>query len=346
MTAIAAERLAKLNGVLSGANTMLIVMQDNPDPDAIATAAALRHIARELHGMTSSIAHGATVGRAENQALLRYLRLATRPVEPLDPVRFDRLAVVDAQPGAGNVRLDAVARLDVVIDHHPIRNASRSARFMDVRQQYGAASTILYEYLKTAGLVIPRPLATALVYGICSDTQDLGRDSTRADVGAFLSLYPLADPRALGRMKAATLPRSYFSLLRRALDNAITHGHRVVSDLGTLDSQEMVAEAADLLLRADGVSWCMCLGIVDGVLHASLRTTGREPHAGAVARKLAGRRGSGGGRRMLAAVQIPLGSDDLNPERQRTFVRRVVQRYLNATGSTDDRPEPLCQEQA
>ena len=109
-------RLARLWSVLDGGKTMLIVMQNNPDPDAIAAAAALRMIANEIHGISCSIAHAGAVGRAENVALLDYLRLNTRELETLDLDRFDRIGMVDAQPGAGNVNFDPSVRLDVVID--------------------------------------------------------------------------------------------------------------------------------------------------------------------------------------------------------------------------------------
>ena len=236
-----ASRLAKLSATLDGAKSMLIIVQNSPDPDAISTAAALREISNALHGISCSVAHSGTVGRAENQALLRYLGMNTRSLEELELERFDRLGMVDAQPGAGNVNFDPSVRLDVVIDHHPIRRETRSARFTDVRRHYGAASTILYEYLRESGLEIPTPLATALVYGIRSDTQDLGRESSRADVRAFLDLYPHANAKVLGRIVAAPLPRSYFSKLRRAIENATIHGDRIVSNLGELATPEMVA---------------------------------------------------------------------------------------------------------
>ena len=232
-----ATRLARLWSVLEGAKTMLIVVQNNPDPDAIAAAAGLREIANEIHGIACSVAHAGTVGRAENQELLRYLGLNTRPIGDIDLDRFDRLGMVDAQPGAGNVKFDPSVRLDVVIDHHPIRRETRSARFTDVRRRYGATSSMLYEYLDAAQIEIPTRLATALVYGIRSDTQELGRESTRADLEAYLALYPLANTRALGRMVTAPLPHSYFSKLRLALDQAVVYGDRIVSDLGELDSR-------------------------------------------------------------------------------------------------------------
>jgi nanoRNase/pAp phosphatase (c-di-AMP/oligoRNAs hydrolase) len=334
-------RLARLWSVLDGAKTMLIVVQNNPDPDAIAAAAALREIANEVHGIACSVAHAGIVGRAENKALLDYLRLNTRELESLDLERFDRLGMVDAQPGAGNVNFDPSVRLDVVIDHHPIRPETRSARFTDVRRRYGATCSMLYEYLNAAQIEIPTRLATAMIYGIRSDTQDLGRESTKADVEAYLGLYPLANARVLGRIVSAPLPHSYFSKLRVALDNAVVYGDRIVSFLGDLDSPDMVAEAADLLLRAEGVRWTMCLGVIDGCIHLSLRTIDRERNAGKIARNLGGRRGFGGGHQALAAAQIPIpngkGKRQIN-----TMIRGLTKRFLKATGGAADKGSSLC----
>jgi len=335
-------RLAKLATVLDGAKSMLIVMQNNPDPDAIAAAAALREIANELHGISCSVAHSGAVGRAENLALLRYLGINTRAFDDLELDRFDRLGMVDAQPGAGNVNFDPAVRLDVVIDHHPIRRETRSARFTDVRSRYGATSTILYEYLKEAAIEIPTPLATAMVYGIRSDTQDLGRESTRADIEAFLDLYPSANAKVLGRIVSAPLPRSYFSKLRLAIDNATIYGDRIVSFLGQLDSQEMIAEAADLLLRVEDMRWSMCLGVIDGWLHLSIRSNDRQKNAGTVARNLGGRRGFGGGHQTLAAAQIPLPIEVNKGPQVKRMVHGLTKRFLKATGNPTDLGEPLC----
>ena len=337
-----ATRLARLWSVLDGAKTMLIIVQNNPDPDAIAAAAALREIANELHGIACSVAYAGAVGRAENVALLDYLRLNTRELETLDLERFDRLGMVDAQPGAGNVNFDPSVRLDVVIDHHPIRRVTRSARFTDIRSRYGATCSMLYEYLTAAQIEIPTRLATAMVYGIRSDTQDLGRESTKADVDAYLNLYPLANARVLGRIVQAPLPHSYFSQLRIALDRAMLYGDRIVSYLGEIDTPEMVAEIADLLLRSENVTWAMCIGLVDGWIHLSLRTTDRERNAGRVARNLGGRRGYGGGHQALAAAQIPLPTSNGTKKKTDALIRGLTKRFLKATGDAGARGTRLC----
>lgn len=338
-----ATRLNRLSRALDGARSMLIIVQNTPDPDAIAAAAALRELANERLEIACSVAHSGPVLRAENLALLKYLGLNTRALADLDLDRFDRLAMVDAQPGAGNVSFDPSVRLDVVIDHHPIRPETRSAKFTDVRSRYGATSSILYEYLKAAKIEIPTPVATAMVYGIRSDTQDLGRESTKADLEAFLDLYPQANARALGRIVQAPLPRSYFSKLRIALDRARVHGTRIVSYLGELDSPEMVAEAADFLLRTDGVEWSMCMALIDGWLHLSLRTIDRDRHAGHIARNLGGRRGFGGGHQALAAAQIPVSNGSGGERQVKALVRSLTRRFLKATGNPKEPGEPLCQ---
>ncbi len=244
--------------------------------------------------------------------------------------------MVDAQPGAGNVNFDPSVRLDVVIDHHPIRPETRSARFTDIRSRYGATCSMLYEYLTAAQIEISTRLATAMIYGIRSDTQDLGRESTKADVDAYLGLYPLANARVLGRIVSAPLPHIYFSKLRVALDQAVVYGDRIVSELGDLDSPDMVAEAADLLLRAEDVRWTMCLGIIDGWIHLSLRTSERDGNAGKIARNLGGRRGFGGGHQALAAAQIPIPNGRTKRE-VKTMIKSLTRRFLKATGGARTR---------
>jgi len=247
-----AQKLQKLLGLLRGRRNMLILVQDHPDPDAIASAVALREVAHLQPDLNCSIATGGGVGRAENRALVAYLGLNLRPFGQLNLGAFDTIALVDTQPGTGNNALPRDVRPDIVIDHHPVRRSSRGLPFTDVRQNYGAGSSILTEYL-IAGNIEPEPaLATALLYGISSDTQDLGRDASRADIDAHLFLYPRANLRMLAQIRHGPLPPAYFDLLSRALHVARIYGDGIIADLGCLDNPDMMGEVADLLLRRQG----------------------------------------------------------------------------------------------
>lgn len=299
-------KLERMKAVLAGHKNMLIVLQDFPDPDAIAAACAMKELARVTTSLQSSMACSGVVGRAENRALVRYLGLNLLKLDEQDPDAYDLVAMVDTQPGTGNNSLPLNHMPDVVIDHHPIRATTRKAPFFDIRSRYGSTSTIMYEYLMEEGITPEIPLATSLVYGIRSDTNDLGRDATQADIDAFLALYPVSNKRKLGRIETERLPREYFAILDRSLRNAKCYGRCVVSSLEEIENPDMIGEVADLLLRDEESTWAMCCGAHGGKLLISIRTSEPDANAGMVARRVAGRGGTGGGHAAMAGAQIPL----------------------------------------
>jgi len=333
------KRIEKLKLVLHEAKSMLIVMQDYPDPDAIAAAAALRELANSLASVPCTIACGAAIGRAENLALAKYLGLNLHHLSDLSLARFDRIAMVDTQPGTGNNPLPADVVPDIVFDHHPIRRDTRKARFTDVRSRVGATSTILFEYLQTAEITPDTPLITALVYAIKTDTQDFGEEATRADIKAYVTLYPHANIRMLSRIQDADLPHAYFRALAGALRNAQVFGKGILCNLGDLDNPDMIAEVADLLLRCEDVFYVLCHGVFENRILLSLRTGDDATNAGAVIRRFVGAHGTGGGHRAMAGGQIPL-HDGTAAERRRleNHIRKHFLTFLKAERVT---PVPL-----
>jgi len=327
-----AEKLKRLREVLAGKKTLLIVMQDFPDPDAIAAAAALRELVKAHQEITTTLACGGFVGRAENQALLKYLGLNIKSLQGLNVAAFAAIAVVDTQPGAGNNGLGRDVIPDIVIDHHPKRPQSRKVAFSDVRRRYGATSTILHEYAVVAGLPISVPLATALLYGIRSDTADLGREAIRSDIEAYLALYPICNKRVLGRIAMARVPRSYFRAIGMGLRNAHSAGNCVYTLLGSVENPDIVSEIADLLLRDEETTWALCIGAYGGQLLLSLRTSDLTANAGKVMSRLVGRSGTGGGHTVMAGGQIPVAS--AGPAAFHKRAHEVVARYLRVLGNT------------
>lgn len=334
------DRVERLDNMLREARTMLIVLQDSPDPDAIASAGALRVLANAMGDCACTLIHGGVIGRAENQALVRYLGLNLRPACDVDPAKFDLVAMVDTQPSAGNNALPNDMTPDIVIDHHPVRRATRRSPFTDIRSGYGATSAIMYEYLAESGVDVEPPLATALVYGICSDTQDLGREATGVDISAYLSLYPIANKRMLGRIRRAPVPREYFGILAAAINNAELVGEGVMSHLGRVAIPDMIPEVADLLLRNEGTTWTLASGIYQDHILLSLRTTDNTGDAGRIAKRLAGRKGTGGGHQMMAGGQIPLDNPD-DEDACRKTVETLHRRFLRFLNADRDEAEAL-----
>lgn len=323
------KRVRELKATLNGHGSMLIVLQDNPDPDAIGAAVGLRRLANAW-GVQCSLGTGAGVGRAENRAMVSYLDLNLRDVRSLEPERFDILALVDTQPGTGNNSLPAGQLPEIVIDHHPIRRETRSAEFTDIRRRYGATSTILTEYLLAEGIVPEPPLATALLYGIRSDTQDFGRESTQADMNAFETLYPLANKRVLGAIQRGQVPGEYFKVISNALDNARLCGSAIYSPLGAIENADMVAEVADLLLRHEQARWSCCWAQSGDRILLSVRSSVTDPTANELAHKITHHKGSGGGHSSMAGGQLPLPETATGVKKLETLIRR---RFLEATGN-------------
>jgi nanoRNase/pAp phosphatase (c-di-AMP/oligoRNAs hydrolase) len=334
------RRLEKLDRLFSEAKTMLIVLQDYPDPDAIAAASAFRLLAKALGGVSCTLSHGGGIGRAENRALVQYLALNLRHFNQLDPKRFDLIALLDTQPGTGNNALPATVVPQIVIDHHPIQRQTRRAGYTDIRSHYGSTSTILFEYLQLAGIEPDVPLATGLLYGIRSDTQDLGREATKADIDAYLKLYPKANKRILSRIEHATVPRHYFQVFSIALQNARVYGTAVICFLPSVDPPDALGELADLLLRWDQASWVLCYGIHGNQLLFSLRSSDINAEAGTIMKRTVATEGTGGGHNTFAGGQIPLDTVDTQ-EKLDSLKACVEERFLRSIRQSNATAEPL-----
>jgi len=322
-------KLEALTGLLKGKSTMLIVLQNNPDADGMAAALALRKLANKFK-VTCSIACSGTIGRAENRALVRYVNLKVREIAELSPKGFSLIALVDTQPGQRNSSLPPQIKPQIVIDHHPLRPETRRVKFFDVRSTYGATATILYEYLQAASIEPDMPLATALLYGIRSDTQDFGRKAHRADIDASSALYALANKRMLGAIQRGRVPLEYFQILATALINARHCGRCIYSGLGVVENADMIAEVADLLLRYEEAEWSLCWGYHAGAAMLSVRTISQDLPADRIVRHIVRHKGAGGGHPSMAAGQITLASDKVL-ERDR-LDRLLARRFLEITG--------------
>jgi nanoRNase/pAp phosphatase (c-di-AMP/oligoRNAs hydrolase) len=326
-----------LRDAFVGAASILVLSHDNPDPDALASACTLKAILHELVDAIIVIGYAGIVGRAENRAMIRELELDMTRMEHLDLAQFDAIAMVDTQPGFGNNSLPKERRPTAVIDHHPPRSDLDDIPFVDIRQDYGATSTIVAEYAYSIGLRLTPTLTTALFYALKSETQDLGREVSEQDQKIYLSLFPRADKEALARIQNAQVPRSYFGAFHQAIESARIYGHTVLTDLERVQHPDLVAEIADFLLRLDGAEWSCCMARYQDELVLSLRTSDQYAHAGRVIREAVRETGAAGGHGMIAGGRVALGSTPY--EEVSAAVRR---RLLLALGCDADQWKPLA----
>ncbi|HEX3034702.1 MAG TPA: DHH family phosphoesterase [Thermodesulfobacteriota bacterium] len=296
-------RVEELRRLHNEAKKMLILLHDHPDPDSIASALALRTLLKR-NRQTATIGHlGERLSRPENVAMIDLLEIDLENLSQSDIKGFDSIALVDVQPPYFG---DLLPQVDSVIDHHP-QAASYKSRFSEIRVQEGATSTILTEFLRAAQVEISERLATALLYGIKTDTVSLNRDANPDDVEAFTFLYPLANLGLLRRIERAEIPPSEIKSFGQALANHWVSEGIFFSNLGRVDREYLIPKMADFGIQVKGVEWSVALGIVGNThLVISVRNVGYVKSAGRLMRSTFGEIGSAGGHRSAAKAVIPL----------------------------------------
>lgn len=319
------HKLTGLAAALTKAEHVLILPHNNPDPDAIASALALQVLFIKTFALDATIAYRGAIGRAENRALIRYLDHPLKRLTTADLKAASHLVLVDTQPDAGNSPLPMQTIPTVVIDHHPLRDAYRQAAYTDIRPQVGATSSMLVEYLRAAQVTIAPTLATALFYGIKTDTQGLARGTSATDRAAFGYLASRVNLAAIAKIEQAPMPDAYFNTLTFALQSARCYDQVVVAYLGAMSYPDLAANIADFFMRRQRSRWVFCAGFHKEHLYLSVRTSYQQG-AGRLIQSVVGPRGSAGGHGSMAGAQIPLNGvapDDLMDELSRHFLAQL-----------------------
>jgi nanoRNase/pAp phosphatase (c-di-AMP/oligoRNAs hydrolase) len=318
----AARRLAKLLAAIGPARRILILTHDNPDPDALASAWALHSLLSRRRGREIDVGYGGLIGRPANRAMVSVLKFPIVPIEGLDLERYERFALVDSQPETGNNSLPADRVPDVVLDHHPLRDETRAARYFDVRPKLGATATLLGEYLDTARVRIDKRLATALFFALKSETLDLSRQTGPRDVALYTRLFRSVDREALSRIEHAPVSRNYLEWLKTAIAGTTMDGTLALANLGALDYPDLVAEYADIAIQLEGLEWVLVLGRYEGALYLSVRTT-RGAGAGRMIRKIVGTLGKAGGHGTMAGGKVPITDERSAEDLEREIIARA-----------------------
>lgn len=326
MSSVTQQQLDRLFAALGDARTLLILPHNDPDPDAIASAVALRALLQRARGVESQIVYKGMIGRAENKALVRYLGRPLRRLQASDLRAALPIALVDTQPGTGNNALPRDRAAVIVFDHHPPVKASTVATFSEIIPRVGATSTLLTEHLQAAGIEPDPQLATALFYGIKTDTMGLARGSSPSDVAAYFYLQPRIDVDALAQIENAQVPAEYFRKLVTALQAARLYDEILISYVGQMHRPDLAAEMADILLRLEGTQWVVCMGVYEKELILNVRTRNRKAGAGNLVQAIVAEQGTAGGHGMMAAGHVPLQGRE--PEAVTQELRRRAMDYL------------------
>lgn len=294
------HKLERLRKACDVAKNVLIIIYANPDPDALASALALKKIL-ETKKRTVSIGYTGAIGRPENASMIRQLKIPALPVSKKEAAQSDVIAIVDCQPQFFT-DFD-LPRCDIVIDHHPLSDVIH-AKFADIRPNYLSTSSIMTEYLRAAGVRLTKNLASALFYGIKTDTRHFIGDMSYGDFEAIRWLRSKADRNIVMQIEFSQFSREgldYFSiaLVRRRFVNSVMFSH-----LGPVPFFDVCVQVADFFIRVENVSWALVTGVVGDTLVVVFRNDGLKKDAGYLARTAFGDMGSAGGHTSMGRAQV------------------------------------------
>ncbi|MBW1860832.1 MAG: DHH family phosphoesterase [Deltaproteobacteria bacterium] len=300
------EKCKRLLEVVSPEDTLAVLI--NADPDAMASALALRRLFWRKVKKTL-VYHINTIKRADNLALIKLLKIDQRHVRKLNSARITKWAIVDSQPH--HEEHFNKYSFDIIIDHHPVVPGS-SGQFVDIKEDYGANSTIMTEYLR-ANKIKPSPrLATALFYGIKTDTDNFAGPSTPNDIDAFRYLYQYTNINIIKKIESSEITRKTLASFRVAIKNLMFLKDIAFIHMEKVNDPDILVIIADFFLKLGEASWCIVSGIYRHRLIVIFRNAGFRLDAGKMAQKLFGQWGSAGGHRTAARAEIPV--DEIGPE--------------------------------
>ena len=294
-------RVQQYQRYFADADRVLILLHNDPDPDAMASGLALRNLLRRTK--TTAII-GALQGmtRPENLRMANLLDIHVEQISPAQLAEFGRIATVDVQPHYFGGLLE---RVDLVIDHHP-EQPGYSAVFKDIRPDYGSTCTILTEHLRAVDVNISERTATAMLYAIKSDTLFFARQTNRSDLEAFTYLYPLADAALIRKMEGAEITLERLEFVRQALAGGTLADQVFCAYLGPTPREDCITYVADFFLQLEDVKWTIVAGQVNGSLIVSARNLGYTRNAGEFVKRWFLDIGSAGGHRAMAKAVVPM----------------------------------------
>ncbi|RLI80636.1 potassium transporter TrkA [Archaeoglobales archaeon] len=327
------RRVKKFKEVLKNIDGKLgIFTHDNPDPDAISSALALKEIAKHF-GVESDILYYGEIFHQKNRAMVNLLEIELIRADEADLSNYSKFALVDSSNVGANNSIPKDVKLSIVIDHHPAEGVE--AEYVDLRDDVGAAATIMTEYLEQLKIVPSRTLATALFFGIKSETDEFKRNTRTSDFTAAAFLYPFVDHEMIEKMEGPAISTETLDVLGMAIKNRQVYSSFLITFAGFINDRDSLPQAADFLLRLEGISTVLVFGILKDMVYLSARNRDVRINIGEVLKRAFGDVGSAGGHAHAAGGQIPLGIFGEVTDREslsKLITEAIKKKFLNAVG--------------
>lgn len=307
---------------------VLIVCHDNPDPDALASALAMKHLCDSI-GHSSTIIHGGMIEHQQNRAMVKLLDMDVRKIildwEIEDLLKDSDIVIcVDfSHPGANNV-LPNNCVPHVVIDHHTSEERPAGDVIL-VRSEFAATSSLIASVLMNSGVEMNPKIATALAFGIRTDTLGFTRSFNAVDLRALSWLGAWVDWDLIRSFESPPRSQEVLSIFKQALSDADFEDGLMLVPISEMADRDALSQVADFLLPTEGVKIVVTYGVRMSKVILSVRSNDDSIHAGKMLERTF-QKGSAGGHKSLAGGQIPF--DELGcetPEEAMKSITKILQ---------------------
>ncbi len=340
-----------LNSLKELEGKLAVASFGNPDPDSIASAYSLGQIVKDM-ALEFDYLFEAEVNRPENQALVNYLDMDINKLEESSLDDYDYVSLLDCNPERllkiypEDFMEDLYGRLLSIQDHHPIseeemERLDNKEIYTDIRPELGSCATILAENIQESDIDFSAETATALYYGLYSDTRSLRGEFTTEDFAQAVHYVGQVDQDALIKIEGSVMTSEAYEVIHRATDTEFVErrGTYKFADAGTLTSKDKSAipQVADLLVREEGVNAVVVAGIdLDkSLIIGSVRYSGSRYTAEDIAEKIADGDGTGGGHMEMGGFQVKPGvlQNTITKEAsQNALMDSIKERFFEAVG--------------
>ncbi len=318
---------------------LAIFLQDNPDPDAIASGLTLKHICK-FCDVESNIYYGGNISHQKNKALINLLNMDLINIKTREEVMAvvrscGKIALIEASIPSKNNILPVEVIPNLIFDHHQIDTSSVKGDFIDIQPKVGATATIMTKYIRQLNIRPDASLATALLYGIRTDTKEFTRNTSSDDLNAAAYLSPLVDTNIMSQLEFPPMSLETMDIIGRAIRNKEIRGSYLASFVEFISDRDALPQAAEMMLQLEGVYTVLIFGINDDKVQLSARSMDTRVNLGVILQGAFGELNTGG-HATMAAGTINLGI--LGDANDRTSLLKVTsdavrKKFFSAVGA-------------
>jgi len=318
-------KLDKLVEILKDAPDEVFIQPHNvPDPDAIASSLGMYYLLSQRGIKKLAIVYDQEIEKANSLKMLELFNVPIVQAAKAATLGSEDWAVlIDAQKGNANITdlpTDEVA----VIDHHEYRG-DMGYRFVDVRPDVGSCSAIIAEWFFENNIEAPKPVATALLYGILMDTDNLTRGASELDIEMFYRLYSHSDINLIVELKGNEISIDDLNLYAEAFKTVEIYDEIAFLQLKNVNDS-LLGAAGDIVISVAGVEIVVSYAARENGIKLSVRSTCPKIKANDLVRSLVEGCGVGGGHDNMAGGFIP--KEKLSPTRVLdTFIKHRAIAY-------------------